>query len=127
MFLIDLIVAFSMALFFIVLIAIGLGKPGSLSTYIMLFILMMMVILAGGNWVVPMGVPIHGYYWFSFFIVGFIVSLLILALLPALRTPRNLSEAQQKNRREAVTILAFDFFFGITILILAAIIVFSYI
>ena len=126
MFLIDLLLAFTMALLFTIIIAVGFGKPGSTTTYILLFMLILLATLAGGKWIVPLGVPVHGYYWFSFFIVGFIVSLIVLALLPALRPPRNMTKIQEENRREAMTILAFDFFFGITVLILAAIIAFSY-
>jgi len=103
------------------------GRPASLATYIMLFILLMLAILAGGNWIVPIGIPVRGYYWASFFFVGLVVSLLFLALLPGLRPPRNLTEAERQDRREAATLLTFDFFFVLLVLILAIVIVIGYI
>lgn len=123
----DILISFVIAFFFTFTIAMVFGRPASLGTYIMLFILLMLAILAGGNWIVPIGIPVQGYYWASFFLVGLVVSLLFLALLPSLRPPRNLTEAERQERREAATLLTFDFFFVLLVLILAIVIVIGYI
>lgn len=123
----DVLIAFIAAFFFTLAIAFIFGRPATLGTYIMLFILMMLAILAGANWIVPIGIPVAGYYWATYLFVGLIVSLLFLALLPGLRPPRNLSEARRQERREAATILTFDFFFVLLVLILALVIVIGYV
>jgi hypothetical protein len=123
----DILVSIAIAFFFTAIIAVVFGRPATMGTYGLLFILLMLAILAGGNWIVPIGIPVQGYYWSSFFLVGLIVSLLFLALLPRLQTPRNLTEGQRQKRSKAEAVLVFDFFFGLIVIILAAVIVASYI
>lgn len=126
-FLTDILVAFITALVFTIGIAFIFGRPATLVTYILLFILLMLAILAGANWIVPIGIPVAGYYWATYLLLGLIFSLLFLALMPGLRPPRNLPEAQRQDRKEAVTVLTFDFFFVLLVLILAIVIVISYV
>jgi len=59
--------------------------PAHWPGFLFLFLILVSFIWAGGMWVIPIGPPLWGTYWLSFLIVGFIVALLIAAMMPPAR------------------------------------------
>lgn len=101
MFLIDLLFAFVIALVAAAILAplIAGGTRSAAAggvearaafwpAFMFVFLIVLAVTWAGGIWTAPFGPPLWGSYWLPFLIVGFVVALLIAAMIPRKRRRR---------------------------------------
>ncbi len=128
---IDFIFAFIIAILlsFLLVSALGWERPareGPWAGFALLFILLFLLIWAGGVWVTPFGPAAGGVYWLPFLFIGIILALLIAALMPPHR-PRTPSEAIKEAEEEKALATAFGIFFWILIIILIILIILNYI
>lgn len=128
MLLLDFIAAFVVAMLFSLLLVSVFGwkrpdREGFGSAVIYLFFLLVLIVWAGGVWVGPMGPAWWGIAWIPFLAFGFVGSLLIAALVPPRRRPRNTREAIEQTKAQVgaeATLTAF-FWMLLVILIIAII------
>ncbi|MGK7296471.1 MAG: hypothetical protein ACNS61_11700 [Candidatus Wenzhouxiangella sp. M2_3B_020] len=83
----DLVLAFALASLLTMLIAPSRRYDGNAS-WLLLFVLLFVLIWAGGTWLTPIGPPAAGVHWLSFLAVSLFLLLLVLALAPRWRTGR---------------------------------------
>jgi hypothetical protein len=135
MFLIDLFFVFVIALVLSLFLAVFMGwrPPGRMETTawvstLFLFIILFLAVWAGGVWIIPFGPPLWGGYWLPFFVVGLVISFLLLAAAsaPAPRKPRTRMEAVQQAEDRENAERVFNVFFGILAVGLIASIVVAY-
>ncbi len=91
MFIYDILLAFILALIFAGILTAAMGRrgPGPFAGAVFFFVLIFLIVWAGGLWV-PLAPGFVGAGWFAFLIFGLIAALLIAALTPV----------QERNRRE---------------------------
>ncbi len=132
MFWIDLIFVLFFALLLSSILSWGFGwrHPARRDTvgtsFFFLFLILLVVMWAGGAWMEPWGPIVYGTPWLSLLLIGVFVSLLILAVVTPerpVRRPRTPAE-QEAVREEVETATAFGVFFWIVIagLLIAALI-----
>ncbi len=134
MFFLDLIAAILIALIFS-LILVGVfgwqrpGREGAGPALLFLFLLLLVVVWAGGVWLEPVGPIIWGIAWIPFIVIGFLATLMVLALIPP-RKPRTRREAMQQAEAqttvEAGVDVAISVFFWLLVLLLIVAIIIRY-
>lgn len=127
MFLIELVTAIIIALFFsmVLVFALGWERPGQTGifpTILYLFFIIFLFTWAGGIWLTPMGPRTWNVQWLPFFIVGFIITLMLITLVPPKkrRDDSNIRLAR-RNREQRInqeTARALNIFFWILMIIL---------
>jgi len=122
----DLLIAllFAVALFLLFGAAIGARRPSQSlgAEAVLFFLLLFLVIWAGGVWMEPFGPPVYGVFWAPFLFVGLVIVLLLAALTPpSRRRPVTAAEAIQAERAREAEVVTFSVFFWIlaTILLIA--------
>ncbi|HVX15409.1 MAG TPA: hypothetical protein VHC22_29740 [Pirellulales bacterium] len=104
-----------------ILFAIGRGNAyerGGWATALVLFGILFLTSWAGGIWLSPIGPQLFGAAWLPFLLMGFVVALLIAAMLPV-RQPRTRIEAQESAAAEEVvgtTVTAFLWIFAVCLI-----------
>lgn len=133
MFLIELLFVFVLALILSGVLAWGIGwrHPASAgaagTSALFLFLILMFAMWAGGAWLPPWGPIWQGTPWLSLLLIGFLVSLLVLAVAtPARRPPRTRREATEQAEEAAVLGTAFGLFFWLLLLVLLIAVVIRY-
>ena len=132
MFFLDLIAAVLIALIFsMILVGVfGWQRPnreGTGPAMVFLFLLLLVVVWAGGIWMEPVGPIIWGIAWIPFLVIGFLAALVVLAVIPP-RRPRTRREAVQQAEAQEKTEAGVDaaisvFFWLLVVLLIVAIIV----
>ncbi|MBD3401407.1 hypothetical protein GF420_00820 [candidate division GN15 bacterium] len=131
MFLIDLLLAFVVALILSLILA-GLagwqypGRVGIWPSLLLLFFILFFATWAGGAWLTPVGPVVWGTYWVPFVLVGFIIALLLAAIVPP-RRPRSRVEAIEQAEARADTQMALGVFFWVFFIVVVAAIIARYI
>lgn len=133
MFWIDLLFAVAVALVFgLLLVGVVRWRPPRRPdapvwpSYLFVFLLMLLMVWAGGAWLTPVGPPLWGGYWLTFVLVGLFTVLLLAAVgsSSSRRPPRTLTEArleaEEEAEAEAVAGTIFGVFFWLLLLFLAA-------
>ena len=135
MFWVDLFFAFLVAaVLSVVLVGLtGWRRPrreeeGMWPSLIALFVVLVLMVWAGGVWVTPFGPPVWGGYWAPFLLVGVMVALLIATLTTAARPPRARREPRVEGEIEAEEAAAsfFGLFFWLLLVIGIAALVIRY-
>jgi hypothetical protein len=135
MFLAEFVTALIVAIFFSVLLVFALGwerpdRKGILHTIGYVFIIIFLFTWAGGVWLTPLGTTIGSVRWLPFFIVGFIVTLMLITLIPPRRRrDRSTIEVVEKNGDERInreTAKVLNIFFWVLVIILVITIVTHY-
>lgn len=136
MFITELIIAFIVAVFFSVLLVFALGwerpdRKGVIPTILYLFILIFLFTWAGGIWLTPMGPATWNISWLPFFIVGFIITLMLITLIPPRwrrrRSTIEVVEKKEDERIERETAKALNIFFWVLLIILVLTIMVHYV
>ena len=132
MFFVDFTFAFLFALLLAsVLTALfgsrGVQRAGGWPVFFFLFVLLLMMTWAGGAWVAPFGPMFWGGYWLPFLAVGFVIALLIAAMMPAARAPRTEREAVDQPGAEEATALVLGAFFWILLIVMIIAVVVRYV
>lgn len=127
MFIIDLIVAFIVAIIFGVILAavIGWERPGRTGFWpamLFVFLIIFFTAWAGGIWLIPMGPPIGGSYWLAFVVVGLLVALILAAVVPNRRGKSTVRFVEEEEVREAEAVLGGFFWLLILALVVAVLI-----
>jgi hypothetical protein len=127
MFVSEFFIALIFAFIFSMLLVTALGweypnRPGLFPSFIVLFLLLMAIIWAGGVWVRPYGPTVYEVPWLGFMVIGLIATLLIAALIP----PKGRTRRVPVTEGEAVAGAALGLFFWILMLILAVVIIVYY-
>jgi len=113
------------AFFFALLLSIFLGgilgwelpgRKGLWPSLIFLFLLIFIATFAGGLWIQPFGPLLWGVYWAPFLLIGFVVMLLVAAVIPP-RRPRNTKEAIRQASERAETEWTLGIFFWLLLLV----------
>jgi len=78
------------------------GVRGYWSSLLFLFAILFLGSWAGGVWLTPFGPTAWGIIWLPFVLTGFIVALVLLAVVPN-RRPRNVDEAEEQADLQAGT------------------------
>ncbi|MBD3288791.1 hypothetical protein GF337_08320 [candidate division KSB1 bacterium] len=122
--------------FIIALIAAGIlvtvvgwrrsDQEGVAGTIIFLFLILLFGIWAGGVWITPFGSQISGIYWAPFVIIGFLLVLVLVAIIPP-RRPRSREEAIEQAKAEKSSAAIFGAFFWILILAFIVLIIVRYV
>ena len=135
MFLAEFVTALIVAIFFSVLLVFALGwerpdRKGILHTIGYVFIIIFLSTWAGGVWLTPLGTRIGSVRWLPFFIVGFIVTLMLITLIPPRRRgDRSTIEVIEKNGDERIdreTTKVLNIFFWVLVIILIITIIAHY-
>lgn len=136
MFITEFIIAFIVAVIFSVLLVFALGwerpdRKGVLPTIIYLFILIFLFTWAGGIWLTPLGPSTWNISWLPFFIVGFIITLMLITLIPPRwrrrRSTIEVVEKKEDERIERETAKAMNIFFWVLLIILVLTIMVRYV
>ena len=135
MFITEFITALVIAIFFSILLVFALGwerpdRKGIFPTIIYLFILIFLFTWAGGIWLTPLGPRTWNISWLPFFIVGFIITLMLITLIPPRwRRRRSTIEVVEKKEDERIdreTAKALNIFFWVLLIILTITIIVRY-
>lgn len=128
MFIGELVISLLVAVIFTVILSFLLGwerpgRPGVGAAFFFLFIILFVATWAVGNWMAPFGPIYWGIYWLPFILVGFILALLIAAIVPP-RKPRTRREAiEQAEARVGAEATLGAFFWLLIVVLLIALIV----
>ncbi|MFW6022065.1 MAG: hypothetical protein ACOCQW_00905 [Halanaerobiaceae bacterium] len=120
MILADLIFAILIALLLTWALGLGMRKNNRIGS-IIIFIILMLFIWAGGVWIAPVGPLIWGVPWVSFLLIGIFFALLIAAL-----TPEHRYRKRRQKRDTTETFIIIDAFFWILLAGLGLAILISY-
>jgi hypothetical protein len=121
MYWIDLIFVVVFALILSSILSWGLGwrHPANGNavgiSFLFLFMILLFSMWAGGGWLRPWGPMVYNTPWLGLLLIGFFISLLILAIATPNRRPRTLSESKAEAQEEAAVVSAFGAFFWILI------------
>jgi len=132
MFWIDLIWVFLFALVLSSILSWGFhwrhpaGGDAVGASFLFLFLILMLAMWAGAGWFRP-GPPAEYHTpWLGLLLIGFFISLIILAAAAPVRKPRTPAEAREAAREEAAAATAFGLFFWILIVGLLIAVVVGY-
>ena len=135
MFIAEFIIAFVVAVFFstMLVFALGWGRPdrrGIFPTILYLFILIFLFTWAGGIWLAPLGSRTWSVHWLPFFIVGFIITLMLITLIPPRwrrhRSTIEIIEKKEDERIDRETAKGLNIFFWVLLIILTITIIVRY-
>ena len=121
----ELLFAICMAVLFTLVFALGFNRPGPWAAWWAFFLVILLAAWAGGLWISPAGPVFIGMYWLPVILVAFIFALLLAAVTPrgSRSSVETISEVRQQ---EAKAERAFDVFFWVLIISLAAVILLGY-
>ncbi|MFP4660812.1 MAG: hypothetical protein ACLFPF_01340 [Halanaerobiales bacterium] len=109
MFFLELLFAIVIALLLTWIFGIGLRRDNR--DFLLFFIIMILIIWAGGIWITPVGPLLWGVPWLSFLLVGLLFMLLFVAVIPENRYRKRRTEAAERE-----TVFIVDVFFWILII-----------
>ncbi|MBN2009960.1 hypothetical protein JW960_11510 [candidate division KSB1 bacterium] len=127
MLLIDLLIALFVAILFSFVFMLGIrwerkGNVGIVPPAAYIFIIIFIFTWAGGIWLVPMGPRAWNIYWLPFFMVGLVVTLMLMTILPQNRENSSstieLVNKEKEKRVEMETVKTLSIFFWILLLVL---------
>lgn len=124
MLLLELMLAFFVALVLAVLLAYPFGRtgPGPLNGLLFFFVLLFLAVWAGGAWLTPVGPPAWGVPWVGFVLVGVILAMILTAAAP----PRPTRSADPDSPVAEAAALSLGLFFYLAIFALLAAIIYNY-
>lgn len=105
----------------------GFRKRGPWNSFLIFFVVVALGAWAGGIWFPEVGPPIWGVHWLPFFIVGLIVSLLLVVSMPS--TPRDTTvQLVKSGEREPETKkrLVLGVYFWLMVFVLVVLIITRY-
>jgi hypothetical protein len=126
MFLTDLVLVLVISIILTGAFAIGFRKQGFRFGIIFFFLLLFLSTWAGGIWVPSVGPSILSVNFFSFLIVGFIVAMLLTAVLPPGDSEHIIKEKKGEVRVESCKIVTVDLLFLMLVVILTVLILVAY-
>jgi hypothetical protein len=108
MFLLDLLFAFVVGFLIVSLFSVFVRGRTPWGSFWLFLLIVFLVTWAGGVWIEPFGPTLFDVAWAPFLIVGFFVTLLVLAAAVPIRSPRTPGEAIEQAREAEVasTVLA---------------------
>ncbi len=127
MFILDLFIAFFIAIILSVFLVsvFGWQRPGRTGFWpamLFIFLIIFLASWAGGVWITPMGPTLGGVYWLSFVFVAIIAALFLMALIPPRRTSSVKLEEESRSVEETEAVLGAFFWLFIIALVVAIII-----
>jgi len=125
MFLLDLLIAFVLALLITGVLSAAFDNRGPWGLWWVFLLVLVLATWAGGLWITPFGPPLFGVSWLPMLFVGLIFALLLAAAVPA-KPPETHAEAVAQARAEAATAAAFSWFFWVSLIGLAVAILVAY-
>ena len=126
MFLVDFIIAFSIAIIFVLILRAIFGRRAPFGSVWILLLFLFLVTWAGGLWLVPFGPTLFDVTWLPFLVVGvFIAIILATTVPPEPKHPRTVEEARAEETA-ATGLAGLTVFFWITILLTIIAILLAY-
>jgi hypothetical protein len=131
----EIFIALIVAIFFSALLVFTLrwerpDRKGIIPSMLFLFFIIFFFTWAGGIWLAPLGPGTWTVDWLPFFIVGLIITLMLITLIPPRRRiPRSTVEVVEKKRDEQIereTARALNVFFWLLLAVLIITIVARY-
>ena len=124
----HLIIALALAILLGGIFLIAFARPGPWESIPFFFLVVFLVIWAGGIWMTPIGPTVWGVYWLPFLVIGLLFMILLAATSPPSRRTTARSENVEERREErARARLALETFFWALIVGLAVVIAVRYI
>ena len=114
MFFVDLLIALALALLVTAILAPSRRYEGEWA-FILVFVLLLLLIWAGGAWLTPVGPPLVGAYWLNFVIIAVFLLFLLLALAPPPRERKRVDPDAERTAAGAA--IAFGMFFWLLLVI----------
>ncbi len=124
MFFLDLLFVFFITILFVAIFNGVSRQQNSRDSLAVFFIILLMATWMGGLWITPLGAPIFGVYWLSFFVVGLFIMMLLSAIISI--SDRN-HRRYYKEGKYTDTALVIDVFLWAFIIITLGSIIFSYV
>ena len=121
----DVFVAAVFAAIFTVVFAGALRGYRFGAIFLWFFVILFFLTWAGGIWVAPIGTPLFGVFWFTFFVTGLVFSVLLAAMLPASAKRRKLRLPTEPHLQEDR--VTFDVVAWIAVCLLAIAILYRYV
>ena len=126
MFFLDFIIAFSIAIIFVLILRAIFGRRAPFGSVWILLLFLFLVTWAGGVWLVPFGPTLFDVAWLPFLVVGvFIAIVLATTVPPESRHPRTVEEARSEGAT-ATALAGLTVFFWITIVLTLIAILLAY-
>jgi hypothetical protein len=127
MFLVDLLLAFVVALLFTAMLSAVFHNSGPWGIWWVFLLVVFLATWAGGLWLTPFGPTLFDVAWLPFLFVGLIVTLILAAVVPPARPPRTYGEAVAEVQAQEAALAAFSIFFWIMLLGLILVIMLGYV
>jgi Ca2+/Na+ antiporter len=128
----EIVFALGIALTISIIISIALRREGPRRGFLLLFITIFLITLAGGLWLSPAGPYSRGIYWLPFLVVGALGSYILYLRAPRKpphsreETIKTLDRIAESKQLERLTYLTFDLFFWIILVFLLAVVLLHY-
>ncbi|MBK8905237.1 MAG: hypothetical protein IPM53_28910 [Anaerolineaceae bacterium] len=123
----DLLVALLVAVVLVAIFGLGYRRARLDSSLFWFFLLLFLATWAGGVWLTPLGPPVFGISWLSFVLAGVFFTLLIMAIVPLPRSPREGPAGMQEELEAgAGALFAVNLFFWILLIGFFIVILVSY-
>jgi hypothetical protein len=126
MFLTDLVLVLVISIVFTAAFAMGFRKLNFQFRMIFLFLILFLSTWAGGIWVKPIGPAVFSENFFSFLIVGFIMGMLLTAVLPPGDFESTHKEKQGEVQVESCRIVTMDMLYLMLVIVLSTLILVAY-
>jgi hypothetical protein len=127
MLIVHLLFALAFAIILGAFFSIAFERRGPWESVPIFFLILFLVIWAGGIWITPIGPMLWGVYWVPFFIIGLLIALFLAAATPPPRPPHVTPETLERRQEELRPHLALETFFWTLLVGLVIVIAVRYI
>ncbi len=118
----DFLIAFIIAMFFTMVLAVSGQKHRSWKKIVTIFLIILFTSWAGGVWITPVGPSFLGIYWISFFIIALILALVMEIMASLHATDSNIDKRENQKKEETLEIVLSISFFMLMIAVIIIII-----
>jgi len=126
MFFVEFIIAFSIAIIFVVVLRSMFGRRAPFGSFWILLLFLFLVTWAGGVWLVPFGPTLFDVAWLPFLVVGIFIAIVLATTVPP-EPARPMTVEQARDEGATASALAgLTIFFWITILFMMIAILLAY-
>lgn len=126
MFFVEFIIAFSIAILFVVILRALFGRRAPFGSVWILLLFLFLVTWAGGVWLVPFGPTLSDVSWLPFLVVGVFIAIILATTVPSEPGRPKTIEGAKAERTSATALAGLTVFFWITIVLTLIAILLAY-
>lgn len=116
MFLFEFIIAFSIAVIFVLVLRALFGRRAPFGSVWILLLFLFLVTWAGGVWLIPFGPTLFDVAWLPYLVVGVFIAIVLATTVPPEPTyPRTVEQAREEETT-ATVLAGLTIFFWIAII-----------